>query len=79
MLHPQTMLDLRAGGLEGTGLEMSESGDAGGGVDAGFADEVCATAIVEQNESAMQQSLRQRSMQESYHCAEFLPVMCAVC
>ena len=54
-------------------------GDAGGGVDAGFVDEVCAAAIVEQNESAMQQSLRQRSMQESYHCAEFLPVTCAVC
>ena len=40
---------------------------SGRSVDAGFADEVCAKAIVEQNESAMQQSLRQRCMQESYH------------
>lgn len=48
-------------------------------MDAGLADKDCATAIVEQNDSAMEQRLRQRGMQESYHRKEGVPAVCAVC
>jgi hypothetical protein len=36
-------------------------------VDAGFPDEVCAKAVAELSESATQQSVRHRYMEESYH------------